>query len=109
VDIVTSRPPTEAELEVLKDNLTLSLPGDNETGSELLSNVVEIVVNDLPDDYWNRYVSEVRGTSLEAVQKAAKDYVDAGRTTWIVVGDLEKVGEPVAKLGIADLVPAVSN
>ncbi len=109
VELVTSRPPTEAELAVLKDNLTLSLPGDNETGSELLSNVVEIVVKDLPDDYWNRYVSEIRAASLEEVRQAAKDHIDAARTTWIVVGDLEQVSEPVAKLGIAEMVSPAPN
>jgi len=102
--IVDERPPTAEEIAVLKDNLTLALPGDNETGSELLSSVVEIVVNDLPDDYWNRYVSEVRGTTVDDVAKAARDYIDSRRTTWIVVGDLDRVEQPVAKLGIGELV-----
>ncbi|MEN0064528.1 MAG: pitrilysin family protein [Myxococcota bacterium] len=103
VQIAGKRPPTADEVNVLKDNLTLALPGENETGAELLSSLVEIVVNDLPDDYWNSYVSEVRGTTLEEVSKAATDLVRADQTTWIAVGDLERIAKPVAKLGIAEI------
>lgn len=101
--VAGKNPPTEEEIAVLKDNLTLSLPGENETGAELLGNLVEIVVNDLPDDYWNTYVSKVRGTTVDEVRQAARDLIRANRTTWITVGDLDKITKPVAKLGIGEI------
>lgn len=101
--IIGDKPPTEDEVLRLRDNYTLKLPGKNETTSELLRNIAEIVEYQLPDEYWQNYVSEVRGLPLEELKKTAKRVILPGRVAWIVVGDLTKIQKPLEALGIGDV------
>lgn len=99
--ITGDRPPTEAEVARLKDGSTLELPGNNETGSELLGSVAEVLEYELPETYWQDYVSAVRGLPLEAVAAAAQAVILPDQVVWIAVGDLEKIRGPLEALDIA--------
>ena len=65
-------PATDEELEKVKDNATLSLPGRWETSAAVLQDIGQIVTYDLPDDYWDTYAQNVRGLSLEPDQLSGR-------------------------------------
>jgi hypothetical protein len=53
----------------------------------------DVVLYDLPDDYFNSYIQKVRAVSLDDVQRVANRYLDPTKMAILVVGD-RKVIEP---------------
>lgn len=53
----------------------------------------------LPDDYWDKYPGEVMKVDAEAVQKAAKKYVDLPNLQIVCVGDAKTLEAPLRKYG----------
>lgn len=102
-DIMKRRPVTAAELASAQDQLTLKLPGEHETNSALLSTLTRTVVYGLPDDYYEDYVSRVRELKPADLIQAAKTLLKPDALTWIIVGDLDKISEPVSKLGLGPI------
>ena len=96
-------PATDSELSAAEANLTRSLPGDNETTSELASTLAQSVIFDLPDDYYEHYVERIRGLDGKALTAAARTMINADGLTWIVVGDLDSIEKPVRELGWGDV------
>lgn len=96
--ILGQHPPTAEELNVAQANATRSLPGENETIAELAGTFTESVVFDLPPDYYDHYVQVVRELDLETLNQAAPMLLDPNRLTWVVVGDLSVIAEPIRAL-----------
>lgn len=103
------KPMTAEELERVKLNNTRKLPGQNETAPRLLSSVDEIVRFNLPDDYYNGFVSRVNGLSAEQAHDAAAKVIQPSQFVWIVVGDLSKIEDKVRALNVSADVRVVSE
>ncbi len=99
-ELIGQRPLTAAELSFAKNSLVLSLPGENETVSELGRSYATLLTYGLPDSYWNDYVTEVSGLGAATIAGAARKLVQPQALTWIIVGDLSKIEAPVRALGI---------
>lgn len=99
--ITNKQPPTQKELADAQDNLTRKLPGENETSDAVASTLSESVVFDLPEDYYENYVTRVRALDVPALSAAARDMLDADGLTWVVVGDLDTIEANIRKLGWA--------
>lgn len=97
--ILGKRPPTAAEIADAQNNLTRKLPGQNETSNEIADTLSESVVFDLPENYYEDYVSRVRGLDIPALSTAARTMVKPDALTWVVVGDLEAIEASVRELG----------
>ncbi len=97
-------PATNAELEKVKNNNTLSLPGRWETASAVLRDIGEIVTYDLPDDYWDTYADNVRNLSLEQIAEAADDVIKPDNLLWVVVGDREKIEPRIRELELGEII-----
>ena len=69
-DITGPRPVTDAELAFAKDRIIRGFPGRFETTAAVAGTLAELVLYDLPDDYFTTYPSKV-----EAVTKADVDRV----------------------------------
>ena len=94
-----AKPATEAELERVKKDRTLSLPGSWETTGELSNAVEEVVRYDLPDDYWEQYPASLAHLDLPAVRAAAASTLEPDHLIWVVVGDREKVEQQIHDAG----------
>ena len=90
---------TQAELDKVKTNQILSLPGQWETNSSVNSSVVNLVKYDLPDDYYQSYDRSVRNLSLKDVQEVSKMVVKPDAVNWFMVGDRSKVADKLDELG----------
>jgi zinc protease len=102
--IVEAHPPTAAELERIKRENILTLPGRWETSRGILEGLAEIVQFDLPEDHWNTHAARIEGLTLDQVRDAARTYLHPRRMVWVVVGDREKIEPGIRGLGLGELV-----
>ena len=98
VEYLGDNPATEDEIEKVKANNTLSLPGRWETAGAVLRDIGEIVAYDLPDDHWDTYAERVRNVNGEQVREAAEQVIKPGQLTWVVVGDREEIEHRIREL-----------
>lgn len=92
LNAITKPIPAE-ELAKAKNYVALGFPADFETSQDLASRLEELVVYQLPDDYFSKYVASIQAVTPESAQKAAATYIVPGRFAVVVVGD-RKVIEP---------------
>ncbi len=103
VEIESTRPPSEDEVQRAKDKKTLTLPGRWETNDAVMGSIGEIVRYGYPDDYWNTYPDSVRALSDADVIAAAKEVLLPEALIWVVVGDRSEIEDGVKALGLGDL------
>jgi len=103
-------PPTAEEVAKVRSNEIRSLPGAYETGRAVLGTIAGIVRYDRPDDYVFQHKAEIEGLTPAQVAKAAGT-IDPDALTWVVVGDLDKIGAPVRalELGTVQVLDADGN
>ena len=97
-DMRAGKPIAAAELLAAQNALTLKLPGEHETTGAVLGSLAEQVIYGLPEDYFNRFVGEVRGLKLEAVPPVAARLLQPEALTWVVVGDVRSIEQDVRAL-----------
>jgi zinc protease len=96
-------PATEEEINKVKSNNTLSLPGRWETAAAVLRDIGEIVTFDLPDNYWDTYAENVRNVSGAQIATAADAVIKPNKLTWVVVGDREKIESRIRELEFGEI------
>ncbi|MAA74294.1 MAG: peptidase M16 [Salinisphaeraceae bacterium] len=97
------KPVTPEELSAAQANLTRSLPGDNETTSDVAGSLSNLLIFDLDDDYYDQYTQMVQALNPTQVMGAARVMVDPEQLTWVVVGDLEQIEDPVRALKFGEV------
>jgi predicted Zn-dependent peptidase len=75
-----------------------------ETPAQIAGALQNIVLYGLPEDYYNNYLVNIEGVSLDAVQRVAKQYLDTSRMVVVVVGDLAKIKAGVMGLKLGETV-----
>ena len=95
------QPVPAAELARGKNLEALSFPGSFETTSGMAGNLVDLVVYDLPETFFNEYVPKIQAVTTADVQRAANQYLQTDKFAVVVVGDLAKIEKPIrdANLG----------
>jgi len=104
VEYLSDNPATDEELSKVKSNNTLSLPGRWETANAVLRDIGIIVAYDLPDDYWDTYVANVRGVTLDQIADSAEDFIKPDNLVWVVVGDREIVEPKIRELELGEII-----
>jgi predicted Zn-dependent peptidase len=96
-----SQPIPAAEIARAKNYIALGFPSEFETIGDLSARLEELVVYRLPDDYFERYVSNIQAVTAAAVQKAAATYIQPRRFAVVIVGDRAAIepGIRALKLG----------
>src|ERR687886_2722666 len=87
------RPVTQEELEFSKQAIIRGYPRTFETPEQLANRLTDLVLYNLPDDYFNNYIARVRAVTVADVNRVANRYLDPSRMAILVVGD-RKVIEP---------------
>ena len=103
-DFLTSRPPTQDELDKVKTNQVLKLPGQWETNSSVNSSVRNMVRYDLPNDYYQTYDKSVRELSLNDIKEVSKKVVKPEEVNWFMVGDRAKIISKLDELGFDEII-----
>ena len=102
-EFLTTNPVTEDELQKVKDNNTLSLPGRWETVRAISSDLSQIITYGLPDDYWDTYTNKVRNLSSKKLQDAAVKAIKPDNLIWVIVGDLSEIEDKVRNLDFTQI------
>jgi zinc protease len=102
-DLTGTRQPTEKEIRFAKDSLVRSLPGNNETSSQVATSYADILTYGLPDTYLNDFVGEVEALTPQQLQAAGTELVHPEGLTWVVVGDLATIETNVRALDLGEV------
>ncbi|HVH98048.1 MAG TPA: pitrilysin family protein [Enhygromyxa sp.] len=82
--------PTDVEFKTAVDNMALSFPLQIETASQIAGKVATQLTYNLPDDYYNKYIDEVRKIQIADMQATAAKYVHPIPVI-VIVGKASKV------------------
>ena len=102
-EYLSTQPITEDELAKGKASKTLRLPGQFETLGALKSGVSGIVTYDRNLDYLNQLPELLNQPTLKQVQAKAQKYIKPNQWTWLIVGDLSKIEEPIRALNLGEV------
>lgn len=97
--MVSTKPATEDELNKIKLNQVLELPGSWETNNAVANTLYEMVTYNLPDNYIETYISKIKNLNLDDINKNAKRVLHPDNIVWIVVGDKSKIENSIKELG----------
>ena len=75
------------EIAKARNYIALGFPSEFESSGDLSRRLEELIVYQLPDDYFERYVASVQAVTADAAQKAAATYIQPPRFAVVVVGD----------------------
>jgi zinc protease len=100
---VSSRPATAEEVARLKLNGVRTLPGSFATNNGFLGSIIDADSYSLPFDYAESSADRIEAVTLEGVNAAAKEVVDIGQFTWLVIGDLALIEQEVRDLNFGEV------
>jgi predicted Zn-dependent peptidase len=103
VAVIGAKPLTEEEVDKIKSSDIRGLPGSFETTTAVLGAVEDIVQFDRPDDYVQTLKQHIEAVHQPAAQSAIKEIVTPQAITWVIVGDLKKIEQPVRALKLGDV------
>ena len=86
-------PVSADELSRARNYITLRFPERFETTTDVSDRLEQLLVYQLPDDYFSTYVQKTQAVTAADVQRVAKTYIAPDRMAVVVVGD-QKVIEP---------------
>ena len=90
------------EVSGMQKILTLSLPGAYETAASVMGTIGSNVLYGRPDDYVFKRKAEIEAMTPAQVDAAAKA-LDPNALTWVIVGDLSKIEQPVRALKLGEV------
>ena len=94
------KPVPADEITRAKNYLALGYPRDFETTRDIAAELADMVVYDLPADYFNTYVQKIQAVTPEQVQAAAKKYIQPDKFAVVIVGDRKTIEAPVRALNL---------
>jgi predicted Zn-dependent peptidase len=91
------------ELGKAKNYVALSFPGEFETSADLAGMFAQLIVYDLPDDYYSTYVDRVLAVTGAEVERAAQQHIQPDRLAVVIVGDRQAIEPKVRALALGPL------
>jgi len=95
---IHSKPLTDAELQLSKDSIIRSLPGNFESADSVNNQLAELWLFGLPLDYYTKLPAQIEGVTSADAQQAAAKYVRPENLLVVAVGDKAKI-----ETGLKDL------
>ena len=100
---MATRPLSGDELQMSKDSLARSVPGNFETSDSAAGTLAEIYIYDLGADYFSRYPDRTEAVTAEQAADAAKKYVQPDKLIVVAVGDRRTIAPALEKLNLGHL------
>jgi predicted Zn-dependent peptidase len=91
----------ERELEDTKNYMMGSFPSTVQSSSDIAGRLLDMELNDLPQDYFDRYRENIGAVTKAAVERVAQKYIDPDRSIIVIVGNAAQIREPLGTLGMS--------
>src|SRR6266550_2357418 len=101
--ILGSRPITDEKLKTAKDALIQGLPQRFASVSAIGNTITGLMVQGLPDDYYQNYAKAVSAVTKEDLTRVANLYIDLNHLAIVIVGDRSAVEAALRATGIAPI------
>jgi zinc protease len=98
-------PVTDDELRTAQSYLVGHLALEFESSDNIASRVLELMVHDLPLDYWNRFPQNIKALKTEDLVTATRRYLDPERNVIVLVGSAAGFSRELTPLGTWEVVP----
>jgi predicted Zn-dependent peptidase len=76
------------------------MPGSYQTTSAVMGALQGIMLYHRPDDYVQTLKARTEAQTDAEVNAAAKEVIHPNQLTWVIVGDLSKIEQPLKKLDL---------
>ncbi|HUR98587.1 MAG TPA: pitrilysin family protein [Pyrinomonadaceae bacterium] len=93
IDRLQKEPPTEAEMQGIKNYLVGIYVLQNSSRAGVIGQLEQMNYNELDKNYLDTYVQTLTSVTAKDVQDMAKKYLVLDRMTLVVVGDKSKIDE----------------
>jgi zinc protease len=103
IDGLRTEGPTDAELNSARDYLRGVLPLRLQTTAALAGRVAELVVFDLPSDYFQDYRDRVAAVTAKDVHRVASEIITPDHMAVVIVGDASEIEEPLRALDLGPI------
>jgi predicted Zn-dependent peptidase len=94
------KPISADEIARAKNYIALGFPSEFETSADLSRRLEELIVYQLPDDYFERYIANVQAVNAGAIQKMAQTYIQPSRFAVVIVGDRKTIEPGIRALNL---------
>ena len=89
---------TMDELELAKRSIIQKLPAGFETPSQIASGLGSLVLNDLPDDYYETYSEKIEAVTMHDILMTAQKLIDPAHMALVISGDINMIKESIELL-----------
>ena len=93
------------EMQTAQSYLVGHLALEFEKSDDVATQVLEVLQNGLPPDYWNTYPEKIRGLTADEVWTAAERYFDPEHNSIVLVGNISEFKKDLKKLGSVRYIP----
>ena len=100
-----AKPIRKEELEKVKQQQILELPGAHETMNSIGNLFGDLLQLGLPLDFYDSYVRRLSAITIPELEDCAKRLLDPGHMIWMVVGDRAQIEPALRELQIGDIIP----
>jgi predicted Zn-dependent peptidase len=97
-----TRPVTPDELALGIAALTRGYARSFETGEQIGRAALQLALYDLPDDYFEQFVTKIECVTSDEVSRVMARHLDPARLTTLVVGDYDATRADLADLGLGE-------
>jgi zinc protease len=98
-------PIADWELDATRSYLNGHMALEFETSQGIAAQVLDLLIHDLPLDYWNRFPERVRDLTAQDVWNTARGRLDPDRAVIVMVGNLAGFRKELKKLGPVRIIP----
>jgi len=88
------------EITKAKNYIALGFPAEFESSADLSRRLEELIVYQLADEYFERYITNVQAVTAADVQRVAKTYIQPSRFAVVVVGDRKTIEPGIRALNL---------
>jgi zinc protease len=92
------RPATPEEVEFARVSIIRREPLTLETNAQIASRIQDLILYDLPLDYFDHYNRHLAAVTVDDVNRVAREYLHPDRFAIVVVGDRAAVEGPLREL-----------
>lgn len=95
-------PVPSEELSEAKDRMLNSLVFRYDNKSDILNERISNEYNGLPQDYFDKYVEDLKEVTSEDIQRVANQYLKPESVQILVVGNAAEIGDQLNKYGVVN-------